>query len=104
VDHAAGGADESLVDGVTMTLRQFDEALTSLGVSPIPAVGERFDPAVHEAVLGEASDEVEHDTVVDELQRGYFLHDRVLRPALVKVAHPARAPAATPEDASFQET
>jgi molecular chaperone GrpE len=52
-------------------------------------MGTRFDPSLHEAVAGVESEEVEHDTVVDELQRGYRLHDRVIRPSMVRVAHPA---------------
>jgi molecular chaperone GrpE len=89
VDHAPEGTDDAFLSGVRMTVRQFEDALTSLGVTPIVAVGERFDPSLHEAVLGVESPEVEHDTVVDELQRGYRLHDRVIRPSMVRVAHPA---------------
>jgi molecular chaperone GrpE len=89
VDHAPEGTDDAFLEGVRMTVRQFEDALTSLGVTPIEAVGARFDPSVHEAVSGIESPEVEHDTVVDELQRGYRLHDRVIRPSIVRVAHPA---------------
>jgi molecular chaperone GrpE len=94
VDHAPEGTDDAFLEGVRMTVRQFEDALTSLGVAPIEAVGARFDPSVHEAVAGVESPEVEHDTVVDELQRGYRLHDRVIRPSMVRVAHPA-APRST---------
>jgi molecular chaperone GrpE len=55
-------------------------------VTAIDAVGKPFDPAQHQAVLGEPSAEHEEGTVLEELQRGYMLHDRVLRPALVKVS------------------
>lgn len=89
VDHAPEGTDSAFLEGVRMTVRQFEDALTSLGVTPIDAVGTPFDPSVHEAVAGVESAEVEHDTVVDELQRGYRLHDRVIRPSMVRVAHPA---------------
>jgi molecular chaperone GrpE len=89
VDHAPEGTDNAFLEGVRMTVRQFEDALTSLGVTPIESVGTRFDPSVHEAVAGVESPEVEHDTVVDELQRGYRLHDRVIRPSMVRVAHPA---------------
>jgi len=91
VDHAPEGTDSAFVEGVRMVVRQFEEALASLGVTPIAAVGAPFDPALHEAVAGVESAEVEHDTVVDELQRGYRLHDRVIRPSVVRVAHPARS-------------
>ena len=88
--HAPEG--DPLLDGVRMVARQFEDALRSVGVTPIEAVGQPFDPAVHEAIGGEESPDVSVDTVVDELQPGYRLHDRVLRPALVRVVHPAHAP------------
>jgi len=94
VDHAPEGTDNAFLEGVRLTIRQFEDALTSLGVTPIEAVGARFDPSVHEAVAGVESPEVEHDTVVDELQRGYRLHDRVIRPSMVRIAHPS-APRST---------
>ena len=62
--------------------------LERLGVEQVPAVGQQFDPAMHEAIGGEESPDVEHDTVTAVVQPGYRLHDRVLRPALVRVAHP----------------
>ncbi len=86
IQHAPEG--DPMVDGVRMVARQFEDALSSLGVSVIEAEGSRFDPAVHEAIGGEESAEVSEDTVVAVLQPGYRLHDRVLRPALVRVAHP----------------
>ncbi len=89
VDHAPPGTDDAFLEGVRMTVRQFEDALTSLGITPIEAMGTPFDPSLHEAVAGVESAEVEHDTVVDELQRGYRLHDRVIRPSMVRVAHPA---------------
>jgi molecular chaperone GrpE len=88
VDTAPVDADPGFLDGVRLTVRQFEDALAALGVTPIPAVGEPFDPSVHEAIAGVPSPDVEQDTVIDEVQRGYRLHDRVLRPALVRVAHP----------------
>ena len=94
VEHLPEGLDGGFAGGLEMTVRQFEEALERLGVEPIESVGRRFDPAVHEAVLGEESPDVDADTVVDELQRGYRLHDRVIRPAMVKVAHPAHGAAA----------
>ena len=74
--------------GVEMIVRQFHEVLRRNGLSPIPAVGERFDPSVHEAVFQEESESVTEPTVAVELQRGYRLNDRLLRPSLVKVAVP----------------
>jgi len=89
IQHAPEG--DPMVDGVRMVARQFEDALRSVGVSPIEAVGTPFDPSLHEAIGGEDSPDVEVDTVSAELQPGYRIHDRVLRPALVRVAHPKRA-------------
>jgi molecular chaperone GrpE len=86
IQHAPEG--DPMVDGVRMVARQFEDALRAVGVTPIEAEGEPFDPAVHEAIGGEESPDVSHDTVMSVLQPGYRLHDRVLRPALVRVAHP----------------
>src|SRR5438132_9509993 len=72
--------------GVELIGKQLNEVLESFGVQPIAAVGERFDPHVHEAVVTEASDEHEPDTVIAELARGYRIGDRLLRPAMVKVS------------------
>jgi molecular chaperone GrpE len=74
--------------GVQLISKQLSEVLDSFGVQPIAAVGERFDPHIHEAVVTEPSDEHEPDTVVEELARGYRIGDRLLRPAMVKVAAP----------------
>ena len=74
--------------GVQLISKQLSEVLESFGVQSIAAVGERFDPHIHEAVVTEPSDEHEPDTVVEELARGYRIGDRLLRPAMVKVAAP----------------
>ena len=74
--------------GVEMIVRQFQEVLRRYGLTPIPALGERFDPSVHEAVIQEESDSIATPTVALELQRGYRLNDRLLRPSMVKVAVP----------------
>ena len=74
--------------GVQLISKQLSELLESFGVQPIAAVGERFDPHIHEAVVTEPSDKHEPDTVVEELARGYRIGDRLLRPAMVKVAAP----------------
>ena len=75
--------------GVELISKQLNEVLESFGVQPIVAVGERFDPHIHEAVVTEATDKYEPDTVIDELARGYRIGDRLLRPAMVKVARPS---------------
>jgi molecular chaperone GrpE len=95
VTHAAENGSPELVGGLELVVREFEAALDRLGVAPIDALGQPFDPSLHEAIGGEESDSVDVDTVATEVQRGYRLHDRVLRPALVRVAHPAtsRGPA-----------
>lgn len=72
--------------GVELISKQLNEVLESFGVKPIAAVGEPFDPHVHEAVVTESSDKYEPDTVTEEITRGYRIGDRLLRPAMVKVA------------------
>jgi molecular chaperone GrpE len=72
--------------GVELINRQLGGVLESLGVEVVPTVGERFDPHVHEAVATEETDAHEPDTVTQEMQRGYRLGDKLLRPAMVKVA------------------
>jgi molecular chaperone GrpE len=72
--------------GVELIYKQLQDALSKLGVRAIPAKGEPFDPHVHEAIeMVETSDAADHE-VLEELQRGYKLKDRLLRPAMVKVA------------------
>jgi molecular chaperone GrpE len=89
---AASGSLDDLKAGVEMTLRQMLDVLKQHGVRPVEAEGEPFDPNVHEAVAREESAEVQAPQVLEELQRGYLLHERLLRPARVKVAVPAEAP------------
>jgi len=72
--------------GVELIYKQLQDALAKLGVRPVPAKGERFDPHVHEAIEMVDTTEVPDHQVVDELQRGYKLKDRLLRPAMVRVA------------------
>jgi molecular chaperone GrpE len=76
------------LNGVKLVARQFEEILEAQGISPIAAMGEKFDPSQHEAIASEETDQAEEGTVIQELQPGYRLHDRVIRPTLVKVAHP----------------
>jgi molecular chaperone GrpE len=76
--------------GVELIYKQIQDALAQLGVRPVPAKGERFDPHVHEAIeMVETTDVPDHE-VIDELQRGYRLKDRLLRPAMVRVAKDPR--------------
>jgi molecular chaperone GrpE len=83
--------EEKLHNSYQQVYRQFQGILEKLGVQAIDVVGKPFDPALHEAVLRDESTEVSEETVVAELQKGYILGDRVLRPAMVKVAIPSAA-------------
>lgn len=95
---ARGSLDE-LRAGVELILRQIVELLKRHGVERVPTGDERFDPASHEAIVRHESDDVEEPTIVKELQAGYRLRDRLLRPALVEVAMPTES-AAEPIDES----
>lgn len=81
---------DALVEGVEMVVKQLDDALATEGVTPVPAVGEPFDPNLHEAVAQQPAADVPENTVIAELQRGYRLNDRLLRASsvLVSVAPP----------------
>ncbi|WP_238492561.1 nucleotide exchange factor GrpE [Desulfotruncus alcoholivorax] len=86
---AAKDEDPSnVVKGVEMIYRQLEEILQREGLTPVEAVGQQFDPAKHEAVMQEETREHPENTVIAELRRGYYLKDRLLRPAMVKVAKP----------------
>ena len=74
------------LSGVDLIYKQLNGVLEALGVTAISAVGEQFNPHVHEAVVTEATDEYEPDTVMQEIVSGYRLGDKLIRPALVKVA------------------
>jgi molecular chaperone GrpE len=76
--------------GVELINRQFHDALSKLGVEPISAAGQPFDPNLHQAIQTVESEDVPENHVVDEFQRGYKLKDRLLRPAMVTVAKSSR--------------
>jgi molecular chaperone GrpE len=84
LDHAEEGDD--FHKGVLMIYKQLFDVLQRHGLKPIVDTGVHFDPNIHEAVIREEDDSVPNHTVVAVLQKGYFIHDRLLRPALVKVA------------------
>lgn len=76
----------SIYLGMSMVLKQIQDFLTEQGVETVAAVGEPFDPNVHDAVAQEPSDEVPEGHVVGQIRRGYRLHERLLRPAGVRVS------------------
>ncbi|MEP6751168.1 MAG: nucleotide exchange factor GrpE [Candidatus Dormiibacterota bacterium] len=94
LDHQPEGIDEAWARGLELSVRKLEEALGAHGLEAIDAVGKPFDPTVHEAIGHEESADLPEDTVVQELRRGYRIRDRVVRPALVKVARPPALPAA----------
>ncbi len=77
---------EQLIGGVSAVSRKFLDTLGKQGVATIPAVGEPFSAEVHEAVMLDEDSDAPDETVTAELRKGYTLHDRVIRPSLVKVA------------------
>ncbi|OLN30484.1 nucleotide exchange factor GrpE [Desulfosporosinus metallidurans] len=77
----------SFSQGVEMILRQLQTALSKEGLKAMDAVGQPFDPNLHDAVLRVDSEEHPENTVVEELQKGYFLKEKVLRPSMVKVSN-----------------
>ena len=80
------GTNGPLMEGVELTHKQFIETVEKLGVRQVSSIGNPFDPTMHQAVARVESDTAEPNTVVEEFQKGYFLHDRILRPAMVTVA------------------
>ena len=87
LENVPADAHESWVEGVRLVDRKLRGVLESEGVTPIEALGKPFDPNVAEAVVHEETTEHPDNEVTGELQRGYRLHDRVIRPALVRVAN-----------------
>ena len=80
-------ADEAYAKGVEMTMNQLKEVFAKLGVSQIPALGEAFDPNLHNAVMHVEDDSVEDNTIVEVFQQGFRHGDKVIRFAMVKVAN-----------------
>ncbi|MCD5323629.1 nucleotide exchange factor GrpE [Pontibacillus sp. HN14] len=77
--------DEKYAEGMNMVYKQLKSALEKEGLEEIPAVGEEFDPHMHQAVMQVEDENYESNVVVEELQKGYKLNDRVIRPSMVKV-------------------
>ena len=79
--------DEAYQKGVEMTMNQLKEVLTKLGIEEIPALNEKFDPNLHNAVMHVDDDSVEENTIVEVFQTGFQTGDKVIRFAMVKVAN-----------------
>ena len=87
-------SDAGWIEGIKLVLRKFDQLLKQEGVAPIEAAGQEFDPYYHQAVTHEPSETVTSGHVIEEIQKGYKVDDRVLRPSIVRVSS---GPLAEPE-------
>lgn len=85
LNHANDNNNE-LLTGVRLIFQKFMDILQTQGLKPIVAVGQKFDPAIHEALVVEQTDNGDDEVVVEEWQKGYFFNDRLIRPAQVKVS------------------
>ena len=93
IDHAnktEGG--KGIIEGIQITLNEFLKVLERSGIEGVEAVGRKFDPNLHEALFQEEREDVEPDIVISELQKGYVLNGRLLRPARVSVSKQPETP------------
>jgi len=81
-----GSSSDGLIRGVELTLKQFKEVLSKYGVQAVSSVGNPFDPSRHQAMARIETKDEPDNNVIEEFQKGYLLHDRILRPAMVSVA------------------
>lgn len=81
------GSADQLRSGVALIVKQMEDVLKQMQVVPVPAVGEAFDPRMHEALGSVERDDLPDQHVAEEIRRGYKLRERLLRPALVRVVH-----------------
>jgi molecular chaperone GrpE len=84
-------AGSALLEGVENVLKGFLQVMTKFGVTPIQAQGEKFDPTFHNAVMQQEDEAAADQTILQELQKGYLLKNRLLRPAMVVVARKPQA-------------
>jgi molecular chaperone GrpE len=95
LEHADNkNAISALKEGIELTSKGLKDSLSKSGLVEVRALGEPFDPCYHEAVSQIENDQVEPGTVVEELQKGYLLNDRLIRPAVVVVSKPGPSPSA----------
>ncbi len=85
------GDGKSFREGVVMIYKQYQDLLIKYGARPIEINDKKFDPHLHQAFITEESEDVEEPEIIEELQKGYTLHNRLLRPTLVKVAVPKKS-------------
>ena len=84
------GDGKSLRDGIEMIYKQYQNLLMKQGLTPIELKGKKFDPHIHQAFMTEESADVKEPEISEETQKGYMLHNRLLRPTLVKVRIPKK--------------
>lgn len=97
IDSAEGHkkSTKAIIEGLSLTLDEIKRIFEKFYVRPVEALGKPFDPAFHQAISQQETDEQPENTVLEELQEGYMIHDRLLRPAMVIVAKPK--PGSPPE-------
>ncbi len=78
--------DKCMADGVNLTLKEILKVFEKFNVKPIESIGQPFDPTFHQAMMQEETDDYPENTVITELQKGYMIHERLLRPSMVVVA------------------
>ena len=88
--------DSSLLEGINLTLNEVLKILQQYNVEPVKALGESFDPAMHQAVMQQEVEDEPANMVIQEMQKGYRIHDRLLRPAMVVVSKAKDSPASDP--------
>lgn len=86
VKHSSNNVSQGLVQGVEITLKEFQRVLEKFGITPISALGKRFDPSLHHAMTQVEREDTDEKTVVEEFRKGYMFRDKVLRPSLVAVS------------------
>lgn len=94
--HGAEGTLKALIEGIELTEREMQRLLEKHGISRIDAKGERFDPHLHQAMFEVPDTDADDGTVVEVVQSGYVIGERVLRPAMVGVARKAKPPGPAP--------
>ena len=96
-------SETSLLDGIGLTRKELLKVFDRYKVKPIEALGNAFDPNYHEAVMREETNEHAENTVITELQKGYLIHDRLLRPSMVVVSAPKANSTAADDESPQQE-
>jgi molecular chaperone GrpE len=97
IEAAGAGGEEDMLKGVELVLKHFRQVLSSEDIEPFESVGEKFDPRYHEAVMVQESAEAKPDTVLAQMERGYMIGEKVLRPAKVIVSRAPREPEGSEE-------